>query len=77
MTVVIKRLQVSAGSAQTLKVGAAPKGFFPNVSHNDNLVGMTVPPVSSPLTAAYDALAQESFLSLPADDKSSWSLDWY
>lgn len=74
MSVVIKRLQVPAGSAQTLKVGSAPKGFFPTVSHNDNQIIVA----ASPLTAAYDALSQESFLSAPpADDKANWSLDWY
>ena len=75
MTVVIKRLQVPAGSAQTLKVGSAPKGFFPTVSHNDNQITVVA---ASPLTAAYDALSQESFLSMtPVEDTATWSLDWY
>lgn len=77
MTVVIKRLQVPTGSAQTLKVGAAPKGFFTAVPLNDNRAGVPLAP-ASPMTAAYDALAQETFfVAETKDEKNSWSLDWY
>ena len=71
MTVVINRLQ-AAGSNQALKIGAVPKSFFPNISHNDNSAAP-----ASPLVAAYDALSQDTSFLAVTDDKNNWSLDWY